>query len=128
MNEEHITPETVSAEIDSLEIEVEGSPEQVAIREDSQQQQIESLNEWKEIIQHIVGPAVGLLAPGWGVQPVEIETLAGAYAELLNKYFPGGAANMGPELGAAMVTVAIIGPRLKMPRQLPEPEAGKDAG
>jgi hypothetical protein len=123
---DHITPETVKAELENIELEIENDPLQVAINEKTAQEVENSQNEWKEIIQHIVGPAFGLLAPGWGVQPVEIEALAEAYAGLLNKYFPGGATQMGPELGAAMVTVAIIGPRLKMPRELPAPETPKN--
>ncbi len=117
---DHITPETVSAELDSLSSEIESSPEQLSIAAGEQQQLVASQDEWREIIEHLAGPAFGLLAPGWNVQPAEIQALAEAYAGLLNKYFPGGASQMGPELGAAMVTVAIIGPRLKMPRKLPE--------
>jgi len=118
-NTSHITPETVNAELENLTVEAEGSPEQIAVREGEQKQLVQSQDEWKEIVQHLAGPAFATLAPGWNIQEVEIEALADAYAGLLNKYFPGGASQMGPELGAAMVTVAIFAPRLKMPRHLP---------
>jgi hypothetical protein len=52
-----------------------------------------------------------------------VDALAGAYAAVLQKYFPEGPGQFGPELAAVFTTVAIIGPRLKMPRT-----TRKDAG
>ena len=45
-----------------------------------------------------------------GITAANRATLAGAYADVLDKYFPGGVASWGPEVGALLVTAAIIGP------------------
>ena len=77
-----------------------------------------SEEEYLELLTHLLGPGFAVMAPGWGVTTQEVETLAGAYSPLLAKYFPDGPGKFGPEISAALVTVAIIAPRLTMPRQL----------
>jgi len=116
---DNITEQTVQSEIEQLIGEAANDPEAAAVDQQIAERDQQNAAEWKEIIEQIAGPAFQVLAPGWNIQPVEVATLAEAYAGLLNKYLPDGPGNIGPELGAALVTVAIIGPRLKMPRKLP---------
>lgn len=71
------------------------------------------------------------MAPAWNVSAAEVEQLADCYALLLDKYFPGGVGQVGPELGAALVTLAVIGPRWSLPRRIeekPAREGAQDAG
>lgn len=75
-----------------------------------------------EVLAQVIGPAFMILAPAWCVQDQEIVMLSESYAKVIDKYFPGGV-SLGPEVGAVMVTLAIIGPRLRLPRKLPPPEA-----
>lgn len=79
--------------------------------------------EYKEALEAILVPGFAVLAPNWNITGGDVETLAAAYAPLLQKYWPGGIEKVGPELGAAFATVAILGPRLRTPRKLPAPEA-----
>ena len=78
--------------------------------------------EYREILAMLLAPTFDILAPGWNVTPQEQAALADAYAKVLAKYFPdpGGA---GPEIGCAIVTLAIFGPRIayRMPRTVPPP-------
>lgn len=78
----------------------------------------------------VIGPAFQLLAPAWNVQDEEVKALADAYAALIEKYWPGGLQGFGVELNALLVTLAVFGPRLKMPRKVErrvEQETADDA-
>lgn len=77
---------------------------------------------YRELVQPVIFLGCKVLAPAWNVSAEEAETLADAYAPLLAKYFPEGPDKWGPEIGAALVTVAILGPRLGRPRKPPEVE------
>ncbi|MCW8917476.1 MAG: hypothetical protein OQL08_01465 [Gammaproteobacteria bacterium] len=77
-----------------------------------------------EVLGQVIGPACAILAPGWQIQPEEVEQLSISYAAVVDKYWPGGV-NLGPEISAALITVAIFGPRLGMPRRLPPPQPDK---
>ena len=85
-----------------------------------------------ELLEQITGPLFGVLAPGWGVKPEEVKTLSESWAAVLDKYFPDIGSEWGPELAAGLVTVAVIGPRLALPRkpaeieQSPGPEQDRE--
>lgn len=63
-----------------------------------------------------------LLAPNWKVEEKESAALSDAYAAVLDKYFPDGVVSRwGVEINALLITVAIIGPRIKIPpREVPK--------
>lgn len=77
---------------------------------------------YAEVLQPVLFLGFKVIAPAWNVSAEEAETLSGAYAPLLAKYFPEGPDKWGPEIGAALVTAAILGPRLALPRKIAEPE------
>ena len=123
----------IEYEIAALEREVESDIAVVEMEQNKQQEQAiqSSSDEWQAIIAQLLAPTFAVMAPNWGVQQAEIDGLAGAYAPLLAKYFPD-TANVGPEIGAVIVTAAVIVPRLSIPRKLvdsgsgaPEPEPSK---
>jgi len=80
----------------------------------------EQAAETKQALVMVIGPAFSLLAPAWNVQDQEVEALADAYAALLDKYWPGGLQGFGVEINALLITLAVFGPRLKMPRKIEE--------
>lgn len=135
MNEEITVQATVDPEILALESEVGEDPEVQqgadveAIRLEQEGEQLRrSADEWGEIFVMVLGPAFSVLAPNWNIQTAEIKALADSYAPLLAKYFPD-VSDVGPEIGAAFCTIAVIGPRLAIPRKVvanseeePEPE------
>lgn len=82
--------------------------------------QVEADLDSAELLAGVIGPLFVILAPAWEVTAPEVDALASAYGKVLDKYFPGGL-SMGPELGAVMATVAVIGPRLRLPRKEPPP-------
>lgn len=73
---------------------------------------------YQEILEPILYKSFQILAPAWEVEAEESQALAGAYAELLGKYFPDVPSEFGPELGAAFVTVAILATRMGKPRKI----------
>lgn len=79
-----------------------------------------------ELVQPLVSLLCVTVAPAWEITAAEQEQLAGAYADVIDKYFPDGVP-MGPEVGAIMVTAAIVMPRLGRPMKEPEPEGVANA-
>lgn len=77
-----------------------------------------------DAIKMIVGPAFQIMAPRWQVAENEIEALAQAWGDVADKYLPEGL-EIGVELNAAIITLAILGPRLSQPRN--DAEAAKRA-
>jgi len=123
----------IESEIAALEREVESDIAVVELEQNKQQEQAiqNSGDEWRAIIAQLLAPSFAVLTPNWNVQKAEVEGLADAYAPLLAKYFPD-TSNVGPEIGAVIVTAAVIVPRLSIPRKLvdsgsgaPEPEPSK---
>ena len=106
-------------EIASLEREIGSDPEIVELNDQVERQAETSSAEWKSIFVQLLTPSFAVLAPNWGVQGQEVEALADAYAPLMAKYFPD-ASQVGPEIGAFLVTAAIIAPRLSIPRKVEE--------
>ena len=73
-----------------------------------------------EIMRPLLRATFDILAPNWKVDDQESSALAEAYAAVLDKYFPDGFP-WGVEVNALLLTVAIIGPRFKIPpRHAPE--------
>lgn len=66
-----------------------------------------------------VTPLRDVLVPAWQISDQELNLLADAYAKLAAKYWPDP--SNAPEVYALLITAAIIGPRLKLPRKLPDP-------
>lgn len=83
--------------------------------------------EYFTLLRDVLGLGFGVLAPAWGVSPEEVEALAGAYAPLLQKYFPDGVSGSAVELTAAIATVGIIGRRLGTPRTVEGKEIKEQA-
>lgn len=75
-----------------------------------------------DALQMVLGPLFAIAAPRWNMQQAEIEQLAIVWGEVADKYMPEGLA-LGVELNAAIVTLAVLGPRLSMPRN--DAEAAK---
>lgn len=91
----------------------------------------EGEREYRDAVALVLAPAFEILAPAWKVTSREVDQLAGAYAAVLQKYYPGGMAMLGPEFAAVAVTVMVIAPRINTARQSdqgdakPEPEPVK---
>ena len=86
----------------------------------------------KELVAPLVSLVCMAVVPAWEISQDEQGALADSYAAVIDKYFPEGI-SMGPELGALLVTAAIIAPRLGRPMKAaepdpePMPERGQDA-
>lgn len=65
------------------------------------------------------------VAPAWQVQEHECEMLGGAYADVLNKYFPN--LELGVELTAVAATLIVFGPRRGKPMRIQKADAGAGA-
>ena len=83
----------------------------------------------KELVTPLVSLVCMAVVPAWEISQDEQSALADSYAAVIDKYFPGGI-SMGPEMGAALVTAAIIAPRLGRPMKAedPEPEPMQERG
>ncbi len=64
------------------------------------------------VVRGMLEPTALILAPNWNLQEAELDALASAYADVLDKYVPDGVGNM-PEVVAAMLTVGVFLPRLR---------------
>lgn len=62
-------------------------------------------------------PAIEMMSvtvfSSWQLQAAECEQLAESYGAVIDKYFPGGAGELGPELSAVIVTAMVVLPRYK---------------
>ncbi|MDP3859010.1 MAG: hypothetical protein Q8Q73_14755 [Stagnimonas sp.] len=77
-----------------------------------------------QLVGMILGPGFAILAPNWKVTDAEIDQLGKLYGALLDKYVPDLKTAYGLEISAVLVTAAVIGPRLMVPRHA---EPKKDA-
>ncbi len=93
-----------------------------------QAEQAAQAAETKQALVMVIGPAFSLLAPAWNVQDQEVDALSDAYAALIDKYWPGGLQGFGVEINALLITLAVFGPRLKMPRKLEKPVEQEGGG
>lgn len=127
---EHITPESVDQEIESLvnEASEAGGVANTPAVQGEYISHEENRKEWEEIFNELLTPSFEYLAPGWGVSGDEISHLSKAYSRVAAKYFPD-AADMMPEITAGLLTLAVFGPRMKakMPRKNPE-QSGQHTG
>ena len=117
--EEHITAESVSAEFEQLGAEVGPDPEVLAaeqVQQDVAAGQDQGVAEYKALLAQLLAPSFGILAPNWQVGEKEIDALSESYACVLYKYFPNSLETFGAELGACLVTAAVVLPRLSVPR------------
>lgn len=115
----------------AAEIEGEENAAFEEVRQVEIQETAAAAIETVELLQAVIKPTADILAPNWKITDEESAALAGAYGPLLDKYFPDVASDAGPEITAALVTVAILGSRAGMPRKLPpvEPkQEGADNG
>lgn len=81
----------------------------------------------KELLAPLVSFTFDALAPAWNVQQAEKEALTEAYAGVIDKYWPEGVGAFGVELNALLITAAILGPRMRLPRfPTAAPEAGQE--
>lgn len=79
-----------------------------------------------EILAPVLGGLFGILTPAWNVTPGECNELAGAYALVIDKYFPDTV--LGCEITAIICTVAVIGPRIGTPRKIESPGTNEEKG
>ena len=85
------------------------------------EQQIGPEIQTKELLAPLVSLVCMAVVPAWEISQEEQGALTDSYAAVVDKYFPGGV-SMGPELGALLVTAAIIAPRLGRPMKAAEPD------
>lgn len=76
-----------------------------------------------ELCKMVLGPLFAIFAPNWNVTATEVDQLGNVYGAVLDKYFPGGLGEFGPEITACLITCAVIAPRANKPRKL---EARRD--
>jgi len=69
-----------------------------------------------QLVLMAISPLFDVFAPNWGVEDSEKEALAGAYAEVIDEYFPDIEAS--PIVGAVIVTGMVFAPRIGTPRVL----------
>lgn len=115
-----IENEFASLELEAAAADAQESTVTIPPPPGEQEQAKASAAEWKEIIHPVIHMGFTVLAPNWGVNVDESEALADAYVPVLEKYFPDAGTQFGPEISAALVTMAIIAPRLNKPRKLEE--------
>lgn len=65
-----------------------------------------------EVLYPLISFGCDLGCPNWQIQDAEKQGLAEGYADLIDKYWPGGIGQFGVELNALLMTAAIFGPRV----------------
>lgn len=75
-----------------------------------------------EQLKPLLAITCNVLAPNWKIQPEEVNALAESYGECIDYYYPELQDGLPPWLTPLLVTAAIIGPRLNMPRRVEEKE------
>ena len=100
-----------SAELDELEQRFEQGE---SVQANGQAQQAPAAPDipTAEILKPILSVSFGLIFPKRPLSDVHCGLLADAYAPLIDKYFPNISANMGVELNAVLITVAVFGERM----------------
>lgn len=123
LSDQPAQPDPELAEAEALDAEVHNDPPPAdELPEFEQPPQVETA----QILGALLQPLFAIAAPGWGMQPNECQALADAWAPVVDKYFPD--LQLGVELNAALVTLAVLGPRLRTPaRPKPQPPADDQA-
>lgn len=75
-----------------------------------------------ELCKMVLGPLFAIFAPNWNVTASEVDQLGNVYGAVLDKYFPGGLGEFGPEITACLITCAIVAPRAHKPRKIEPPK------
>ena len=117
--DDNITAESVTAEFEQLGADVGPDPEVLAaeqVQQDVVAGQDQGVAEYKALLAQLLAPSFGILAPNWKIGDAEIDALSESYACVLYKYFPNSLETFGAELGACLVTAAVVLPRLSVPR------------
>jgi hypothetical protein len=73
-----------------------------------------------ETIEPLFEQFFSILTPGWGVKKNECQLLAQAYGALIDKHFKEGFGKYDVEITVIIATGSVIGPKLRLPRQLDE--------
>jgi hypothetical protein len=109
------------AELESLQIEGDDfAPDAGTVAEPEEKKEVPT----DKMLLLAISPLFDIFAPAWEVSADEKEALAGAYAEVIDKYFPEFDA--GCELNAIIITGMIVAPRIGKPRKIePESEQGE---
>ena len=82
-----------------------------------------------QLLVMVLDPAFQILAPNWKVTQTEVKQLAEAYGAVIDKYWPDGLTQYGPEVSAILITAMIVAPRAGTPPKLEKkPDAPADAG
>lgn len=80
------------------------------------------------ILEGVLAPVFLIFAPNWNVKRDEVKLLAEAYGGVIDKYFPDGLGDFGPEIAAITITGMIVVPRLNTPmKAVPKEKAADDA-
>jgi hypothetical protein len=82
--------------------------------------------ELRGLVGGVLTMGFAVLAPNWNIQPVEVEQLTESYTMLLCKYCPDGLGDYGVEISAVMITAAVFGQRVGVPRVAPPEETRPD--
>ncbi len=101
-------------------VEAELTPEPAAAPGAASQPQLPPTH---VVLAGLLTPTFASLAPNWNIKLAEVQQLSLAYGAVIDKYFPDGLGNYGPEIMATLATIAIFGPRLKTPRVVEEKPA-----
>ena len=65
-----------------------------------------------DVLYPLISFGCDLGCPNWMVQDAEKKALSDGYADMIDKYWPGGVSKFGVELNALLMTAAIFGPRV----------------
>lgn len=81
----------------------------------------------EKLCEMLLAPCFMIFAPNWKVSEQEVQTLAGAYGAVLDKYFPDGLGDWAPEISAVLVTAMVITPRMGKPAKVEEKKPAPSA-
>ena len=115
-------PAEAAAQFEQVETETEGAPGEVKNYDQPGEGQEPPGPPTSELLRPVVELVHVSLAPAWAILPEQKDAISQAYADVLDKYFPGGLGNFGPELTALMVTAAVVLPNMGQPRYQEPPE------
>ena len=130
-----VTPETteeenLKAEAEALEREAQQS-EAVEGEHIPGQEEQEQAIETGQLLVMVIKPTTQLLCPNWNISDDEINGLAQAYGQVIDKYFPDYGQYLGPEIAALVLTAMVVAPRVNTPRheeaKKPEGQANESA-
>ncbi|MAA87927.1 MAG: hypothetical protein CME39_09770 [Haliea sp.] len=123
-----VSAEQVRAELDALVQETGGeAPQGAPGAPAAPEPEPDPLAEYQELLEPVLFLGFQVLAPNWEITAPEARQLSAGYAPVLAKYFPDGPGAIGPEVGAALLTVSILAPRLGKPRKAETENPGQES-